>query len=322
VVRAIAERGALCQFRGVAANTPNIYVARALDRMAHRRGDEGWIRALLTGERAVVIPVWRSKNLVAPGNEPRAIMLPSAEAAALCTDSGAVAFLGMIGETPHFAVDLSHVEDPFVLDCIAGKGEFVDLRTVGSLVGHDEAALLAYARGLFHWHRQHRFCGACGSPTVMREAGHQRLCTNPQCGTEHFPRTDPAIIVLVSRGDHALLGRKREWPAGMYSTIAGFVEPGESLEGAVEREVMEETGIKVADVRYHSSQPWPFPASLMLGYYARAVTDNIDFNGDELEDARWFSREELAAGAAGRAARPRSDSIARRLIDEWLTRGD
>jgi NAD+ diphosphatase len=289
--------------------------------MAHRRGDEDWIRGLLAGDRAVVIPVWRSKNLVIPGAAPRAVMLRAADAAALGADSQSIAFLGMIREVPHFALDLSHVEDPFVLDCIAGKGEFVDLRTVGSLVGYDEAALLAYARGLFHWHRQHRFCGACGSPTVAREAGHLRVCTSPQCGIQHFPRTDPAIIVLVSRGDRALLGRKAEWPAGMYSTLAGFVEPGESLELAVAREVMEETGVAVSNVRYHSSQPWPFPASLMLGYYAEAETEDIRFSADELEDARWFTRAELAAGAGVPAVRPRSDSIARRLIDEWVAKG-
>ena len=289
--------------------------------MSGKRGDEAWVRSLLAGESAVILPVWRSKNLVLPGADPRAVMLPAADAAELCKKSDAVVFLGMLGRVPHFAADLSDLDDPFVLDCIAGKGEFVDLRTVGSLVGHNEAALLAYARGLFHWHRQHRFCGACGSPTEMREAGHLRVCTNPQCGVEHFPRTDPAIIVLVSRGDKALLGRKSEWPPGMYSTLAGFVEPGESLELAVAREVMEEVGVAVSDVRYHSSQPWPFPASLMLGYYARAETEAISFNTQELEDARWFTRDELAAGAGGRASRPRSDSIARRLIDEWIAHG-
>jgi len=181
--------------------------------------------------------------------------------------------------------------------------------------------MLAYARGILHWHRQTRFCGVCGSPTELREAGHLRVCTNPACAAHHFPRTDPAVIMLVSRGDRCLLGRKSEWPDGMYSTLAGFVEPGESLENAVAREVMEETGVAISNIRYHSSQPWPFPASLMLGFYATAETEEINYDPAELEHARWFTRAELADGGAGIRHRPRSDSIARRLIETWVAGG-
>ncbi|MEK9646759.1 MAG: NAD(+) diphosphatase, partial [Alphaproteobacteria bacterium] len=144
---------------------------------------------------------------------------------------------------------------------------------------------------------------------------------NPNCGAMHFPRTDPAVIMLVARGDRALLGRKAEWMEGMYSTLAGFVEPGESLEQAVAREVWEEAGVRISNIRYHSSQPWPFPASLMLGFFADADGDDFQRNDDELEDLQWFTRQELADGGAGIARRPRSDSIARRLIDEWISQG-
>ena len=186
------------------------------------------------------------------------------------------------------------------------------------MLPRDEGGLLAYAKGILHWHERHRFCGNCGLPTESREAGHLRVCTDRACGASHFPRTDPAVIMLISDGDRAVLGRKSEWPDGMYSALAGFVEPGESLEEAVAREVKEEVAIDVNNIRYHSSQPWPFPASLMLGFYADAVSGEIAFDPDELEDARWFSRAELKRGEAGLVRRARSDSIARRLINDWV----
>jgi NAD+ diphosphatase len=199
--------------------------------------------------------------------------------------------------------------------------QFVDLRSVGPVMDRTESAILAYAKGIMYWHERHKFCGVCGSETEIFEAGHLRKCQNSACATPHFPRTDPAVIMLVSKDDRALLGRKAEWMEGMYSTLAGFVEPGESLEHAVAREVMEEAGVEITNIRYHSSQPWPFPASLMLGFYADALTEDFSQNDEELEDLRWFTRQELADGGAGIARRPRSDSIARRLIDSWIANG-
>ena len=189
------------------------------------------------------------------------------------------------------------------------------------LIDRDEGGALAYARAMTHWHATHLYCGACGAPTESREGGHIRVCTNESCAKHHFPRTDPAVIMLVEKGDRCLLGRKSEWAQGRYSTLAGFVEPGESLEDAVRREVMEETGVVVSDVEYHSSQPWPFPASLMLGFFCKAETEAIHRNDKELEDARWFTREELNAGQGGLGIAPRPISIARRLIDDWLSQG-
>src|SRR5690606_4413961 len=162
-----------------------------------------------------------------------------------------------------------------------------------------DAGLLAYARAMILWRQRHRHCGSCGAATRSESAGHVMKCTNPDCGAEQFPRLDPAVIVLVTDGERALLGRQASWPAGRYSTVAGFVEPGESLEDAVAREVREETGVEVDAVDYHSSQPWPFPSSLMLGFTAHASRTDILRVDDELEDVRWWTRAEIAGGAVG-----------------------
>lgn len=300
--------------------THNHYADPILDRASHLRNDESWLRAQFEVEHTVVIPVWRSRNLVDSRSEPRGVMLPHAVARDLMAAAGTTVLLGLRNEIAHFAVDISDMEEHDVQN-LHDDADFVDLRSVGAVMDKTEASILAYARGLMHWHAQHKFCGVCGSPTEIREAGHLRKCLNERCGAGHFPRTDPAVIMLVARGDRVLLGRKAEWPEGMYSTLAGFVEPGESLEQAVAREVMEEAGMPIANIRYHSSQPWPFPSSLMLGFYADALSDDYAQNDDELEDVRWFTRTELAEGGAGRSARPRSDSIARRLIDEWIRQG-
>ena len=228
--------------------------------------------------------------------------------------------LGVRNEVAHFAIDISPMEAHEVNE-LRADGEFVDLRSVGAVLDRTEASILAYAKGIMHWHSRHLFCGVCGSPTESQDAGHLRKCLNQNCSAGHFPRTDPAVIMLVQKDDRALLGRKAEWMPGMYSTLAGFVEPGESLEQAVAREVMEESGVEITNIRYHSSQPWPFPSSLMLGFFADAVTEKLIPWDDELEDLQWFTRQELADGGAGIAQRPRSDSIARRLIDEWVRQG-
>nr|WP_246423472.1 NAD(+) diphosphatase [Roseospira goensis] len=210
-------------------------------------------------------------------------------------------------------------------------GRFLPLRTVGPALPAAEAAILAQALGVLAWHRRHRFCAACGAPSRPEEGGWRRRCTDPACGAQHFPRTDPAVIMLVhhGRGDGArcLLGRGPRLPAGMVSTLAGFVEPGESLEEAVRREVHEETGVRVGAVVYAASQPWPFPSSLMLGFHCLAETTEITLDPRELEHAAWYSRAEVAGfGEVGDPAPvagggwllPRPDSIARRLVLGWL----
>jgi NAD+ diphosphatase len=226
-------------------------------------------------------------------------------------------FLGLEGGAAIFALGLPSRMDeaPPLLEC----GEFRDLHRIGGLLRQADGALLAYARAMVVWHARHRFCGSCGHATETAEGGHLRRCRNELCGEEHYPRTDPAVIVLVSDGDRCLLGRKKGWPPAVHSTIAGFVEPGESLREAVEREVLEETGIEVGGVEFHSSQPWPFPSSLMLGFTARRVGGELRVDEDELEDARWFERgaiKELIE--SGELRLPSRVSIARRLIEDWL----
>jgi len=301
----------------------NLYAATAIDRAAHLRSDAAWIAARLRHPETRILPVWRNQNLILKSNPPLACRLsPQAFAAAQDTSTPPiVAFLGLFEDAPHFAIDVSHLDDPAPLAEKAG-GNFDDLRNFGPLLARDDAGLLAYARGLLYWHRHHGHCAACGAPTETAEAGHMRRCPIKACRAEHFPRTDPAIITLVTNATACLLGRQKTWPKGMYSTLAGFVEPGESLEDTVAREVFEETGIRVTDIRYQSSQPWPFPASLMLGFRAHAAPGQIIAPMvDELEDVRWFSREDLRGRKQTGFHLPYRGAIARALIEAWIEEG-
>jgi len=298
----------------------NFYAGGALDRAGTRRKDRAWINALLEGDACRFVPLWRGQNLMLSGREkePRAAFLSRAELVALSAEP---VLLGLDGETAYFALDLSRMERPLDALAAAQAYEFTDLRRVGPLLPRAEGSLLAYARGIAYWHERHRFCGVCGAATASDEGGHVRRCTSAACVAAHFPRTDPAVIMLVHDGERCLLGRKPEWPKGMHSTLAGFVEPGESLEEAVAREVFEETGIAVDEVTYHSSQPWPFPASLMLGFHARARSHAITCDAEELEHAAWYERSYLLGRDDDDALRlPRRDSIARRLVEDWLRR--
>ncbi|MEQ9490278.1 MAG: NAD(+) diphosphatase [Alphaproteobacteria bacterium] len=296
----------------------NFYESGPLDRQAVYRGDTAWIQTQLARPETRILPVWRGSNLVSEENDlltgaPQTVYLsPDDE---LVSETTTLIFLGLADETAYFAADLSHLEE-----APAAEGEFRDLRAVGPIMPHAEGSILAYARGLSFWHGRHRFCGICGHATLSGSAGHVRICTNRDCGAQHFPRTDPAVIMLIHDGaGNALLGRQRSWAPGMHSTLAGYVEPGEGLEDAVAREVMEESGIAVRDIRYHSSQPWPFPSSIMLGFFAEAATKDIQVDEDELESADWFSRDFLLNSPENESFRlPRRDSIARRLIETWL----
>jgi NAD+ diphosphatase len=253
------------------------------------------------------------------------ISIDMASARAAAGPDGSLVLLGLVDAAPIFAADLSLLAEPLETLGLAGKARFADLRDLAAVLDRGDSALLAYARALVHWHAHNRFCAACGSPSVSVQAGRVRRCTNPECATQHFPRTDPAVIMLVTHGESCLLARRAGRNPPIYSTLAGFVEPGESLEEAVAREVMEEVGLAVRDIRYQSSQPWPFPAQLMLGFRAEATGRECRYLDDEIGDARWFTRTELRALFAGEAAGadrpvhlPRSISIARRLIREWM----
>lgn len=296
---------------------PNVYSGNPLDRVGARREDAAWVAARLEDLETLFVPVWRSRNLVAGVDEglPEAVYLSGEPAVALRMADGPWALLGMMGGRAVFATDLSSTDDPLPL-LPPGVGQFVDLRAIGWGGAKPEAAILAHARGLMHWRGRQRFCGVCGAPCEPRSAGHMMLCTS--CKSEHFPRTDPAVIMLVARGDRVLLGHSRRFPrANMYSALAGFVEPGESLEEAVRREVLEESGIQVGEVWYHSSQPWPFPGNIMLGFHAEGLNDDIVVDDEEMVDVRWFTREQIADPEPHGFALPRIDSIARRLIEDW-----
>jgi NAD+ diphosphatase len=294
-----------------------IYRSTGFDRATERRDDSAWIEARC-GADALLVPVWRERNLVTR-REPPSALTPFAE----LDPSRAPIFLGVRDGSNEalFAIDVEASDETEALARVAveaNAARFADLREVGGELAPSEESLLSYARAIVHWQRETRNCAFCGSVTAARSAGHVQACTNPECERSHFPRTDPATIVLVHDGDRALLGRKAEWAPRRYSTLAGFVEPGESLEDAVAREVREEAGVEVEDVRYFASQPWPFPQSLMLGFLARAATTEIRL-GEELEDARWFTRDELRLKRErGELSLPSIDTIARRLIDTWV----
>jgi NAD+ diphosphatase len=300
----------------------NFYAGLELNRFSERRRDTAFIDAHVAGTAARVIPVWRSRSLVLLGETPRACFLEPGAIERVGSEPRLVVFLGERDGASYFALDVSGHEEHRLPEIFGRDVGFVDLRAVGATMDRAEGSLLAYARGILHWHARHRHCSVCGAPTRVEAAGHVRRCTDAACNAEHFPRTDPAVIMLVTHEDHALLGRQRIWPAGMHSTLAGFVEPGESLEEAVAREVFEEAGVRVEDVRYNSSQPWPFPASIMLGFHARARSRDLAVDVEELETANWFSRDFLLRSHDPDSFRlPRPDSIARRLIEDWLASG-
>jgi len=297
------------------------YATSEMDRRSPDRGDDEKIKAALVSDQARFVVLSDSENLfemIEGRHHP--IHFPH-EVVADFLDHHPWAYLGVHEGVHLFALDLSALENQLILDSFTEDVAFEDLRRAGPLQQRAEASQMAYARGLMFWHQRHQFCGACGSQTVMSHGGHVRSCTNPACGLDHFPRTDPAVIMLITRGDHCLLGHHNRLKEGMYSTLAGFVEPGETLEDAVRREVFEEAGIRVGKVTYAASQPWPFPTSLMIGFYGEAETTDISFEDDELDDAQWFSRDELKNFADQGKRLPSHDSIARNLIEGWIKAG-
>ncbi|MER8154218.1 NAD(+) diphosphatase [Streptomyces sp. NPDC094472] len=283
-----------------------------IDRSAHHRLDEAWLAAAWSHPTTRVFVVSGGQALVddTPDGRTELVMTPSFEAPP--TENHRY-FLGTDEEgVRYFALQKDSL--PGRMDQSARPA---GLREAGALLSERDAGLLVHAVALENWQRLHRFCSRCGERTMIAAAGHIRRC--PACGAEHYPRTDPAVIMLVrDEQDRALLGRQVHWPEGRFSTLAGFVEPGESIEQAVVREVAEEAGVTVGEVAYVASQPWPFPSSLMLGFMAQATSSLIEVDGEEIHEARWFSRDDLrAAIESGEVLPPSGISIAARLIELW-----
>ena len=297
---------------------PNVLSAAGLDRAHLRRQDAGWLAERLRDPDTLVLPVAGTDVPVGEDDPPRAAFLDAPRAMALADPASPPSFLGLEDGRAVFALDVSAVPECDRARAL-GPVRLAALREVGALVPQPDGGLLAYASGILAWHATHRFCARCGAPSVPADGGHLRICTREGCAAKHFPRTDPVVIMLVTDGERCLLGRQAVWPPHRYSCLAGYVEPGESLEDAVAREVREEAGVEVGRVSYRHSQPWPFPSSLMLGFTAEYAGGELAFDDDELEDVRWFEREELrAAAAAEDVLLPPRVAIARRLIGDWL----
>jgi len=301
--------------------------ATPLDRAAHLRRD---LAGLLERPGAATIVLWRGKPLLADD----ALSLVALDHPVLADASRAPMFLGLRDDAPVFAVDISPWEpedidleamgqffDPSVNHHPAASDDqnFVELRGVMARLSPDDANIAATARAIFAWHDTHEFCARCGNRSGITQAGWQRSC--PQCDAQHFPRTDAVVIVLATHGNSVLLGRSPNWPEGMYSLLAGFLEPGETIEAASRREVFEESGIRLGEITYLASQPWPYPSSLMFGTAGEALNTDLTLDPVEIEDAKWFSREVVMAALDGSNPdlKPaRKGSIARFLIERWL----
>jgi NAD+ diphosphatase len=300
----------------------NSFSTNFLDRASLKRSNEMWIYDQFNHESARIIPVSHSKILCTSIQNPRTIYLTKNDFTDFSNVPELSILLGISGQKTYFAIDIGSMKSASMLS-ERNSAEFRDLKQVMPLLNFRDSALLAIARFMINWQSRNRYCGKCGTPTKSAQAGNLRICENPNCGQHHFPSMDPAIIVLVSYGEYCLLGRQKIWPKGMYSTIAGFVEPGESIEDAVIREVNEETGVIVEKLEYQHSQPWLFPSSLMLGFTATAKGNDIKIDKNELEDARWFSRKEIKDSLKkGLLKLPGKVAIAYHLIKEWFDKGD
>jgi NAD+ diphosphatase len=281
-----------------------------------RRDDEDWLEQALRSEDAHFVPLWRSRSLLSrDGDGTIAVYLRPGELAEPALLSPPT-LLGTDEKRTYFAVSLTDTQRDQVLADHPGAS-FDDLRIASIDMDAKHAGILAYAKALHYWQHRHGFCGVCGSTNRLSSAGHRMICSNEECARQSFPRIDPAIIVLVTHGDACLLGRSPNWPPRRFSTLAGFVEPGESLEDAVVREVHEEASVRLGEIRYVSSQPWPFPASSMCGFYAEALSRDYEVS-DELEEVRWFDTGELrAAVESGEVLLSPPVSIAFQLLADW-----
>ena len=298
------------------------FAGNPLDRASDRRADEDWLARQLTSDAALAVALWNGQPFVESGDGGLQLSyLPAKLAAELSGGPERLLFLGLWKETAVFAVDLEGQADP-AASALTGMGDFQDLRTIAARLPAGEASIAATAKGVFEWRRRHRRCAVCGEPTHPASGGWMRVCE--ACEAQHFPRTDPVVIMLPYHGDRCMLGRQEIWPPGMFSALAGFLEPGEAIEEACARELLEEAGLRAVKVRYHSSQPWPYPSSLMIGLLAEVEDDEGQPDQTELSEVRWFTRAEASELLAGRVEGlfvPPPFAIAHQLIKAWAEGG-
>src|ERR1700683_1052414 len=297
-----------------------------LNRVSEKRTDTAGVTAKRRDPSSLIFPMWRLQPFILGGEKaapPLEIGLVRPEIAdELGLDDAISVFLGLDGERGMFALDISEISNPTRTGPLAGLGHFREARTAASMVSLKDAAIIAQAKAMIDWHQRHGFCPKCGTPTKLMDAGYRRLCD--ACKSEHFPRTDPVVIMLATHGEECLVGRGKQFPAGMFSALAGFVEPGETIEEAVRRELMEEANVKVGEVTYYATQPWPFPSSLMIGCFAKAESRDAKADENELAEVRWIERSaarELIEGKQVDGLRvPPPIAIAHHLIRTWALR--
>ncbi|HEY3696386.1 NAD(+) diphosphatase [Phenylobacterium sp.] len=296
----------------------NTFAGNPLDRASDRRVDPAWIAAKLAARDSRALAVWNGRPLLEPGPDgPQVAYLPAGMAEELSGGPERLLFLGLWKDAAIFAVDLEGTADP-TEGPLAGMGAFEDLRGAALTLSPHEAAIAATAKQMFEWRRRHRHCAGCGEPSEVADGGWKRKC--PACETEHFPRTDPVVIMLAVHQDRCMLGRQEAWRAGLFSALAGFLEPGESIEEACARELFEEAALEAVSVRYHSTQPWPWPSSLMIGLIAEVANDQAAPDQTELAEVRWFTKAQaraLIAGTLAGTSIPGPMAIAHQLLKSW-----
>lgn len=302
------------------------FTGNPLDRASEKRADADWVAAKRRDPSSFILPIWRLQPfLLGPENADgplEAAFLRPGLAESLAGPDAASILLGLEGEHAYFALDISAAGDPANEGPLAGLGHFRDMRSASMLLPAKDTAILGQAKALIDWHQRHGFCPRCGARTTLADAGYKRVCGD--CNSEHFPRTDPVVIMLATHGDACLVGRGRQFPHGMYSALAGFVEPGETVEEAVRRELFEEAGVRAGRVEYFATQPWPFPSSLMIGCFAEAENTDLKVDETELAEARWLARDVARAALNGDRSLgfwlPPAIAIAHHLIKAWAAR--
>ncbi|CAN7518530.1 NAD(+) diphosphatase [Phenylobacterium sp. LjRoot225] len=296
----------------------NTFAGNPLDRASDRRADPDWLARQLASQDSLGVALWNGRPLVEDGPDGLQLSyLPAKLIGELAGGTERLLFLGLSKERAVFAVDLEGQADP-TAQTLEGLGRFEDLRPLAMTLPAADAAIIATAKAMFEWRRRHRRCAVCGEPSHPADGGWKRVCE--ACEAEHFPRTDPVVIMLPHHGDRCMLGRQEVWPPGMFSALAGFLEPGEAIEEACAREVSEEAGLRAVKVRYHSSQPWPYPSSLMIGLLAEVEDDEGQPDQTELSEVRWFTKAEardLLAGKIEGLFAPPPSAIAHQLIKAW-----